>query len=88
MLPIPYFHVVFTLPSELNPLISMNHKILYDLLFHSISETLMKLANDPKHLGAEIGSIGILHTWGQNLMEHPHIHCIVTEGGLSSDTSR
>jgi Putative transposase/Transposase zinc-binding domain len=88
LLPIPYFHVVFTLPSELNPLISMNRKILYDLLFRSVSETLTKLANDPKHLGAEIGSIGILHTWGQNLMDHPHIHCIVTGGGLSSNRGR
>ena len=88
LLPIPYFHVVFTLPSELNPLISMNRKILYDLLFHSVSETLTQLAKDPKRLGAEIGSIGILHTWGQNLMDHPHIHCIVTGGGLSSDRSR
>lgn len=88
LLPIEYFHVVFTLPSELNPLVSMNRKALYDLLFRSVSETLTELANDPKHLGAEIGSIGILHTWGQNLMEHPHIHCIVTGGGLSSDRSR
>jgi len=88
LLPIPYFHVVFTLPSELHPLVSMNRKALYDLLFRSVSETLTKLANDPRHLGAEIGSIGILHTWGQNLMEHPHIHCIVTGGGLSSDRSR
>jgi predicted Zn-ribbon and HTH transcriptional regulator len=88
LLPIEYFHVVFTLPSELNPLISMNRKVLYDLLFRSVSETLAQLANDPKHLGAGIGSIGILHTWGQNLMDHPHIHCIVTGGGLSSDRSR
>jgi hypothetical protein len=88
LLPIPYFHVVFTLPSELNPLVSMNRKVLYDLLFRSVSETLMELANDPKHLGAEIGSIGILHTWGQNLMDHPHIHCIVTGGGLSSNRDR
>jgi hypothetical protein len=88
LLPIAYFHVVFTIPSELNPLVSMNRKILYDLLFRSVSETLTKLANDPKHLGAEIGCIGILHTWGQNLMDHPHIHCIVTGGGLSSDRGR
>jgi hypothetical protein len=85
LLPIPYFHVVFTIPSELNPLASMNRKVLYDLLFRSVSETLTELANDSKHLGAEIGTIGILHTWGQNLMDHPHIHCIVTGGGLSSD---
>ena len=88
LLPIPYFHVVFTLPSKLNPLVSMNRKVLYDLLFRSVSETLTQLANDPKHLGAEIGSIAILHTWGQNLMDHPHIHCIVTGGGLSSSRNR
>src|SRR4030042_4958705 len=78
LLPIEYFHVVFTIPSELNHLVSMNRKVMYDLLFRSVSETLMELANDQKHLGARIGAIGILHTWGQNLMDHPHIHCIVT----------
>src|SRR5512136_1738110 len=88
LLPIPYFHVVFTLPSDLNPLVSMNRKVLYDLLFRSASETLTELAKDPRHLGAEIGCIGILHTWGQNLMDHPHIHCIVTGGGLSSHKDR
>jgi hypothetical protein len=88
LLPIEYFHVVFTIPSELNHLVSMNRKVMYDLLFRSVSETLMELANDPKHLGAKIGVIGILHTWGQNLMDHPHIHCIVTGGGLSSDGNR
>ncbi len=88
LLPIQYFHVVFTIPSELNHLVSMNRKVMYDLLFRSVSETLMELANDQKHLGARIGAIGILHTWGQNLMDHPHIHCIVTGGGLSSDGSR
>ena len=87
LLPIQYFHVVFTIPSELNHLVSMNRKVMYDLLFQSVSETLIELANDPKHLGARIGAIGILHTWGQNLMDHPHIHCIVTGGGLSSDGS-
>ena len=88
LLPIEYFHVVFTIPSELNPLVSMNRKVMYDLLFRSVSETLMELAHDPKHLGAKIGVIGILHTWGQNLMDHPHIHCIVTGGGLSPDGNR
>ena len=88
LLPIEYFHVVFTIPSELNYIVSMNRKVMYDLLFRSVSETLMKLAFDPKHLGAKIGVISILHTWGQNLMDHPHIHCIVTGGGLSSDGSR
>ena len=88
LLPIEYFHVVFTIPSELNPLVSMNRKVMYDLLFRSVSETLIELANDPKHLGAKIGVISILHTWGQNLMDHPHVHCIVTGGGLSSDGNR
>jgi hypothetical protein len=88
LLPIEYFHIVFTLPSELNPLVSMNRKVLYDLLFRSVSETLAKLASNPKHLGAIVGVIGILHTWGQNLMDHPHLHCIVTGGGLSSDGGR
>jgi hypothetical protein len=85
LLPIEYFHVVFTLPSELNLLALLNQRVLYDLLFRSASETLTKLAQAPKHLGATVGVIGILHTWGQNLMDHPHLHCIVTGGGLSSD---
>jgi hypothetical protein len=76
LLPIEYFHVVFTIP-----------KVMYDLLFRSVSEAIVELANDPNHLGAKIGVIGILHTWGQNLMDHPHIHCIVTGGGLSPDGS-
>jgi hypothetical protein len=88
LLPIAYFHVVFTLPSELNPLVSMNQQVLYDLLFRPASETLSELAQDPKYLGAQVGIIGILHTWGQNLMDHPHLHWIVTGGGLSSDGSR
>lgn len=88
LLPIQYFHVVFTLPAELNRLVSMNRKVMYDLLFQAVSGTLMELANDPKHLGARIGAIGILHTWGQNLMAHPHLHCIVTGGGLSADGGR
>jgi hypothetical protein len=88
LLPIQYFHVVFTIPSELNPLVSMNRKVIYDLLFRSVSETLTELAHDPKYLGAGIGGISILHTWGQNLMDHPHLHCIVTGGGLSSDKGR
>ena len=88
LLPVPYFHVVFTIPAALNPLVSMNQKVLYDLLFRSVSETLMTLSRDPRHLGARIGVIGILHTWGQNLMDHPHIHGVVTGGGLSPDGSR
>ncbi len=77
LLPIQYFHVVFTIPSELNPIVLSNKKVMYDLLFRSVSETLNVLGNDPKRLGARIGFIGILHTWGQNLMDHPHIHCDV-----------
>ena len=81
LLPIQYFHVVFTIPAELNPLVLSNQKVMYNLLFRSVSETLVALSNDPKHLGARIGFMGILHTWGQNLMVHPHIHCVVTGGG-------
>ena len=85
LLPIQYFHVVFTIPAELNPLVLSNQKVMYNLLFRSVSETLMELGNDPKRLGARIGFMGILHTWGQNLMDHPHVHCVVTGGGLSPD---
>jgi len=85
LLPVEYFHVVFTIPSELNPLAVMNPKSMYNLLFQSASETLVELADNPKHLGARIGFMVILHTWGQNLMDHPHVHCVVTGGGLSSD---
>jgi hypothetical protein len=88
LLPIQYFHMVFTIPAELNPLVLSNQKVMYNLLFQSVSETLMELTNDPKRLGARIGFIGILHTWGQNLMDHPHIHCVVTGGGLSPEEGR
>lgn len=83
LLPIEYFHVVFTIPSELNPLAIINQKVMYNLLFRSASETLLELADNPKHLGARIGFIAVLHTWGQSLMDHPHVHCVVTGGGLS-----
>jgi hypothetical protein len=88
LLPIPYFHVVFTLPAELNPLFLRNRRVLYELFFLSVSETLRELTKDPKRLGAAIGFMGIVHTWGQNLMDHPHIHCIVTGGGLSLTKDR
>ncbi len=88
LLPIQYFHAVSTIPSGLNPLALSNQKVMYDLLFRSVSETLTELGSDPKHLGARIGFLAILHTWGQNLMEHPHIHCVVTGGGLSPDGKR
>ena len=83
LLPIPYFHVVFTIPAELKPIVLSNQKAMYNMLFRSVSETLMKLGKDPRHLGAHIGFTCVLHTWGQNLMDHPHIHCIVTGGGPS-----
>ncbi len=85
LLPIQYFHVVFTIPSELNPIVIMNQRVMYNILFRSASETLLELSDTPKHLGARTGFIGILHTWGQNLMDHPHIHCVVPGGGLSFD---
>ncbi|MDA8155049.1 MAG: IS91 family transposase [Actinomycetota bacterium] len=88
LLPIQYFHVVFTIPAELNPLVQRNQKVMYNILFRSVSETLIELGNDPKWLGARIGFISILHTWGQNLMDHPHIHCVVTGGGLSPEEDK
>src|SRR5881296_1540977 len=83
-----YFHVVFTVPHELNVLALENPRLFYDLLFTASAQTLLEIASDPKHLGAEIGVIGILHTWGQNLLLHPHIHCVVPAGGLSPDHRR
>lgn len=83
-----YFHVVFTVPHELNVLALDNPRVFYDLLFTASAQTLLKVARDPKHLGAEIGVISILHTWGQNLLLHPHIHCAIPAGGLSPDHSR
>jgi hypothetical protein len=88
LLPVPYFHVVFTIPAKLNPLVLRNKQVLYNILFRCVSETLFELARDPKHLGGQIGFISILHTWGQNLMDHPHIHCIVPGGGLSHEGKR
>jgi hypothetical protein len=85
LLAISYFHVVFTVPHELNVLALENPRLFYDLLFTASAQTLLEIACDPKHLGAEIGVIGILHTWGQNLLLHPHIHCVVPAGGLSPD---
>jgi Putative transposase/Transposase zinc-binding domain len=78
-----YFHAVFTLPHLLNALIRQNPVELYNLLFRCVAETLMEVAANPKHLGAEIGFFAILHTWGQNVLHHPHIHCVVPSGGLA-----
>ncbi len=88
-MPVPYFHVVFTLPHELSALVLGNRERLYQLLFDSAKETLLELAADPKHLGARIGVLMVLHTWGQKLEHHPHVHCVVPGGGLavSSKTS-
>ena len=88
LLPTPYFHVVFTLPGELRFLALRNQKVLYSLLFKAVSETLIELARDSRHLGAEIGFLAILHTWSQTLIDHPHLHCLVTGGGLSLDGKR
>ena len=85
LLPVQYFHVVFTLPEELNEIVIRNRERMFNLLFSASTETLKALANDPKHLGAEIGFTSILHTWGQNLMFHPHIHIVVPGGGVSPD---
>lgn len=88
LLPIPYFHVVFTLPEEIRPLALQNKRVVYGILFRAAAETLQEVAANPKHLGAEIGLLAVLHTWGQNLMHHPHVHCVVTGGGLAPDRSR
>ena len=88
LLPVPYFHVVFTLPSDIAHLALQNKKVVYDILFATTAKTLTTIAADPKHLGAHIGLLAILHTWGQALTHHPHLHCIVPGGGLSPDRSR
>ncbi len=88
LLPVPYFHVVFTLPDELNALALGNKKLIYGILFDAASKTLLEIARDQKRLGAQIGVTAVLHTWGQNLLLHPHLHCVVTGGGLSTDGAR
>ena len=88
LLPVPYFHVVFTLPHELSLLALGNKRGIYDLLYRASAEAMLELARNPKRLGAEIGFIGVLHTWGQNLEHHPHVHYIVPAGGLAADASR
>jgi putative transposase/transposase-like zinc-binding protein len=88
LLPVEYFHVVFTLPPALGPIALQNPRELYGLLFRTAAETLQQIAADPKHLGAEIGFLAVLHTWGQNLQHHPHVHCVVPGGGLSLDGSQ
>jgi len=85
---VPYFHLVFTLPQLLAPLALQNQKLVYHLLLRAAAETLLQIAADPRHLGAQIGFLTVLHTWGQNLHHHPHVHCVVPGGGLSSPGSR
>jgi len=88
LLPVEYFHVVFTMPKELAAIAHQNRAVVYDILFRATAETLRTIAADSRHLGAQIGFIAILHTWGQNLMHHPHLHCVVPGGGLSPDGQR
>jgi hypothetical protein len=88
VLPVPHFHVVFTLPEALKPLLLRNQRALYELLFRAAAQALLALAADPKRLGAQLGVTAILHTWGQNLLFHPHLHCVVTGGGLTADGRR
>ena len=84
----PYAQVVFTVPKQLAPLALRNQRLFYSLLFRAASETLLKIAADPRHLGARIGVLAVLHTWSQNLRHHPHLHCLVPAGGLALDNSR
>ena len=88
LLPTRYVHVVFTLPHQLAPLALQNKREIYGLLFRASAETLLEVARDPKHLGAEIGFFSVLHTWNQKLQHHPHVHCVVPAGGLAPDHSR
>ena len=88
LLPVPYFHVVFTLPAPVAEIAFQNKEAVYAILFRAAAETLRRIAADPRHLGAEIGLVAVLHTWGQTLHHHPHVHCVVPGGGLSLDGSR
>ena len=83
-----YFHVVFTVPEEIAAIAFQNKRVVYDILFRAAAETLRTIAADPAHLGAEIGFLSVLHTWGQNLLHHPHLHCLVPGGGISPDGQR
>jgi hypothetical protein len=88
LLPTRYLHVVFTLPRELASLALQNKRLIYNALFHASAETLLEIASDPRHLGAEIGFFSVLHSWNQRLQFHPHVHCVVAAGGLSPDHDR
>jgi hypothetical protein len=88
LLPVGYFHVVFTLPAEIAPIAYQNKAVVYDLLFRTAAETLLTIAADPKHLGARIGATAVLHSWGATMTHHPHVHMIVPGGGISLDGTR
>ena len=88
LLPVPYCHVVFTVPGELAPLARQNQRFFYSLLFRAVAQTLLTIAADRRHLGARIGFLAVLHTWSQNLLPHPHLHCLVPAGGIALDGSR
>jgi Putative transposase/Transposase zinc-binding domain len=88
ILPTYYFHVVFTLPEQIAAIAYQNKELVYSILFRATAETLSTIAADPQHLGAEIGFFAVLHTWGQNLLHHPHLHCVVPGGGISPDGTR
>jgi hypothetical protein len=88
LLPVPYFHVVFTLPAPISDIAYQNKAVIYDILFKAAAETLITIAADPKHLGARIGLTAVLHTWGSALTHHPHVHMIVPGGGISLDGTR
>jgi hypothetical protein len=88
LLPVPYYHVVFTLPAQIAAIAFQNKAVVYDILFKAAAETLTTIAADPRHLGARIGLTAVLHTWGSAMTHHPHVHCIVPGGGLSTDAQR
>ena len=88
LLPTEYFHVVFTVPPAVAEIAAQNKAVVYGLLFRAVADTLRTIAADPRHLGAEIGFFAVLHTWGQTLVHHPHLHCVIPGGGLASDGSR
>jgi len=88
LLPVGYVHVVFTMPEPLARLALVNKRVVYDLLFQAAADTLRQVAANPKQLGADVGGLMVLHTWGQRLQHHPHVHCVVPMGGLSTDGTR
>ncbi|MFC0696027.1 IS91 family transposase [Paraburkholderia humisilvae] len=88
LLPVPYFHVVFTVAQEIAAIAFQNKRVVYDILFQATAQTLQTIAADSRHLGATIGFIALLHTWGQNLLHHPHLHCVIPGGGLAADGTR